>query len=457
MPTDLRQIETIAILMMENRSFDHFLGYLSLPPWNRNRKPVDGLRLDPAWEARYSNWYGGQGYPPAPLQVLTSGGDAPHDRWAVGDQVGTAPGAAGTMTRFVESYMRGPTPPYDAGWTPPTDPGYVMGYYTPAQVPMCDFFAQQYAVCDAWFSSLPSSTQPNRLMFMSGIATEDNNAAGLLIPDLPDQPDLVYDWLTQRGISWRLYYDGFLPFLALMPRWRGAILHDGDHFRRFDDLAADVHGDTLPSVLFLEPQYTDGLHRHAPNDDHAPTPVDHGQRFLRAVYGALTANPDRWAKTLLIVTYDEHGGFFDHVDPPALPTLAPAGEYPPFDTLGVRVPAFIVSPLVEPGDVYSTRMDHTSILAFLAEWAGARTDPPGDPHYSPEVDQRQQAGLGHLAPALTRAAPRPEIPRPPLLPGDAPDQPTAAAVHAAARDLHRQDPEAARKTFPFLWDGLSAG
>jgi phospholipase C len=237
---------------------------------------------------------------------------------------------------------------------------------------------------------------------------------------LPEQR-LVYDWLTDHGVTWCAYQSGdFLPFFCLM-RSRAAEIatsltlsavgHRG-RFRRFSRFAEEWNDSApLPSVIFIEPEYTDGPHLD-PNDDHPPTGVAKGQAFVSDIYHTLIGNPARWANTLLLVTYDEHGGFFDHVPPPALP--ATAGGFP-FATTGVRVPAFVVSPHVAPGSVHSGALDHTSILQFLAD----RFTPGRD--YSAAVAARQ-VSLTRIADMLSDAAQR----RPRLA------AETAAALQATA-------------------------
>jgi phospholipase C len=452
MPADIQRLEHIVIVLMENRSFDHVLGYLSRPG---GRGDVDGIG-DDAWRAAHAN--------PGPLAALTPFAlrtdtipDPPHERDTIALQIGPV-GTPDAMRGFVQSYARRQPPPDDVS--------LVMGYYLAQDVPMADFFATQYAICDRWFAALPTGTQPNRLMAMSGTTARDGNA-----PVLLDDQDLVYDWLTARGIPWRVYHHGALPFFALMPKWQPVILRElaieilGLHtrFRRYQHFERDVHADpTFPPVVFIEPEYTDGPH-HTPDDDHPPTPIARGQAFLRSIYQALTANPERWAKTLLLITYDEHGGFFDHVPPLALRTEPPPGHaYPPFDTTGVRVPAFLVSPFVEPGAVVHTPLDHTAILALLGE----RFDPGAT--YSPVVDVRQ-GSLSRLANALTRTEPRTDIPVPPAMPAAVVPpalrvalpllRPTALASGAAAnaqafdeaaREMVRRYPFAALQVLPEL-------
>lgn len=356
--TALQRIERIIVVIMENRSFDHVLGYLSLPGGRTN---VEGLG-DEAWRMAHANPGEVGSVPPFALTRMEIP-DPPHERDPIALQLGRVPGGPEPMRGFVRSYEQRPAAP--------DDPSLVMGFYRGPQVPMADFFAREFLICDHWFASLPTGTQPNRLMAMGGTTSIDTNARLLL----PNQ-DLVYDWLERANVRWRVYHQGALPFFALMPKWQSGIAEGlavdflGIHtkFRRYEHFERDFYGDpTLPPVIFVEPEYTDGPHR-APNDDHPPTSIAIGQAFLYSIYCALMKRPDRWAKTLMIVTYDEHGGFFDHVAPLAVGTPPPLGyAYQPFDTSGVRVPAFLVSPFAKRGGVFSGPLDHTSLLTLLAD------------------------------------------------------------------------------------------
>jgi phospholipase C len=289
---------------------------------------------------------------------------------------------------------------------PPRDASLVMGYYTNSAVPIFDFFARNFTVCDHWFSALPTGTQANRLMAMSGESSIVDNSPVFL----PDQA-LVYDWLTDHRVSWCAYQAGnFLPFFSLMPHWLPEIttsltlsdLGARGRFRRYAGFREEWLGiDACPNIIFIEPEYTDGPHQD-PNDDHPPTGVARGQAFLADVYSTLIANPERWLKTVLVVTYDEHGGFFDHVAPISIATNV--GGFS-FATTGVRVPAFIISPQVSPG-VFDGNLDNTSILQLFAD----RFNPNQD--YSAAVGARQPhlARLSTLVADQQRAINAPAIP-----------------------------------------------
>jgi phospholipase C len=400
MPPDLSLIKTIVVVMMENRSFDHLLGYLSLPP--SNRLDVDGIKGDPNWLTKASSVYDGSSFPPFvltdPYDLMAA--DPPHERDNIAVQMGTEANGVFSLNGFVTNY----TTAKGAAPVKPGDKIPVMGYFTADQVPVIDFFAQNYAICDRWFSALPAGTQPNRLMAMSGFT----NIAVNQFP-LPNQ-EMVYDWLTANGIRWRVYHEG-MPFFAMMPRWIPDLLAE-EHFRPLVQLYDDVQNeppDKFPQVIFVEPMYTDAPHIGPSSDDHAPSAVKGGQEFLLEAYRAMSLNPDVWKGTVMVVTYDEHGGFFDHVSPPSLRTEPPPGaNYTKgFDTLGVRVPGLVLSPFVSPKTVFHGTLDHTSILKFIAQKFGN-----GKP-YSALVDQRQ---VGSVLDVLNLPAARADISSaPPLI------------------------------------------
>lgn len=374
----LANIDNIVIVLLENRSFDHVLGYLSLRDAKPNPLSLNGLRDNAEWLASFANTDSkGVTYQCHPLSKdVQTIGDPPHDLADIATQINTPTNDQRTMGGFVRSYEK----------SGPSDLSTVMGFYKDDAVPMFDFFARNFSVCDNWFSPLPTGTQANRLVAMSGESGIADNVSSL--SEFPQQP-LVYDWLSEHSVDWCSYqYAGF-PFFALMRTWwprMFASMNDpfgGGRFRRFEWFAKQWKtGELLPSVIFIEPKYTDDVVNRiaAPNDDHSPTGVGPGQLFLKTIYETLISSPTRWAKTLLIITYDEHGGFFDHVPPLKIPALAGTKK---FSTTGPRVPAFIVSPHVEAGKVCSLRLDHTSILQLLADRFGGGA-------YSKVVRDRQQ-------------------------------------------------------------------
>jgi phospholipase C len=442
MATALEQIEHIFILMMENRSFDHMLGYL-----DASNPAVVGIT--DAQRAGYANLFNAAPYAPAPRTDPAVPVDPLHEREDIRRQMRWNPGDK-MMTGFVADYATvSPADPYPAGQ-----------YYAAAQVPMMDFLAREFCVCDHWFACLPASTQPNRLMAMSGYALRDHTTNQLF-----DDQDVAYDWLDAQGVSWRVYSEGF-PFFALMPKIQRRIVADvwDNLFRGLVALDSDCRSaDTLPKVIFIEPQYTDGAEPDKADDDHPLTPITRGQDLLRRVYAAVTGNPQLWSKSILIVTYDEHGGFFDHVEPLPLVTPHNHGEsYLQFTTTGVRVPAIVVSPFVARGSCFSQPLDHTSILKMLAD-----KYTPATP-YSDDVAARMP--IHSAQESLTLTIPRPGAapslppPPPPLLAAAAPPilrrgmpSPNSIAFLNAIEELRRLDPQAAAHKYPAWKDYFLMG
>lgn len=457
----LDQIDTIVVVLMENRSFDHMLGYLSHPNYG-NRPDVNGQQADAAWLARFTNECNGRRQAPFHATRLDTSDDPKHERDNFRIQFGAdfKPGVQYPMNGFMKNYALDAGPSAD-------DYGQVMGFLTPAEIPISAFFADNYAICDYWFAPIPTSTQPNRLMAMGGFTKTDNTFANTV----PDQ-DLVYDWCgrqNKRHVRWRVYHEGW-PFFMVMNRWRLEILADAvaarGQFSPLSGLSDDFkHEKDFPEIIFVEPKYTsDHFSPPVPSDDHAPSSVSGGQAFLRRVYCALTANPDRWKRTVMIVTYDEAGGFFDHVSPPELKTAVVDSNFAPFATMGIRVPAFIISPLVKPRSLFRGLLDHTSILRFLGQKFG------DNGYYSSEVNKRPLVGsvLDVLNdPDCQVKQPRGDLPQPPPFePKDSfvrgrsyhPVTPnTEAFAYALQRmreDEHERDRAATK--YPELADFLSA-
>jgi phospholipase C len=397
--------------MMENRSYDHMLGYLSLPEGGRG----DGLRSDDAWLDAHANSDGGVKYPPylnTNPYTMPAKFDPPHERPSVQHNLGALANGLFPMDGFVDGIPASVS-------ADPNVRKMVMSHFDGQRAPMSDFLAANFTICDRWFSSLPAGTQPNRLMAMSGFSKIQVNQT-----PLPEQ-ELVYDWLVNQGVSWRVYHQG-IPFFSLMPGRIPAILGDS-HFRDFRDFAGDIlhtPPDELPQVIFIEPVYEDAPHLGAATDDHAPAGIAEGEGFILQTYNAITQSDAFWQGCLFIVDFDEHGGFYDHVSPPLVPTQPPAGEYPPFASLGVRIPGFVVSPFVKKGGVCSELFDHTSVLKLLGERFGKGGS------YSPLVDARP--AVKSLSAVLDFGSPIVPAPGAPALTdylaGRVPPPPAATAV-----------------------------
>ena len=433
----LRNVQTIVVVMMENRSFDHVLGYLRHPQCG-NRTDVEGIEnlANPLYQNPNSD---GVGIAPFWMSDAPLISDLPHDKGAVQTQLAFAP-VAGTYE------MNGFVTAYETEFHTSVDNPAVMGLLRAADLPTTSALAAQYTVCDHWFACLPTSTAPNRLMSMCGYTTIDDT--GTLIPD----QSTVYDWLSAHGVRWRVYHAG-LPFLTLMPKVAPLLLTS--HFRHLAELQTDVASEPVaqwPQVIFIEPDYYDcPIHLSAPCptpcDNHAPLAMAPGEVFLGLVYRWLTSNAVKWGQTVLVVTYDEHGGFFDHVPPPAL-KYRNGGIA--FDSAGVRVPT-IVAGAFAPQGVSKTVLDNTSILQLLAERFGR----PGET-YSPSVAGRAGT-FASVSSVLSASAANgsalavPAAAGPPTVAPSAPgsDQ-LRRAFDAALKNLVRQHQGEAVAKFPDL-------
>jgi phospholipase C len=355
----------VVVLMLENRSFDHMLGYLSL----RGNAEVDGLTGGP----EQFNEYRGKRFAPRHLANtrFPKSQDPCHSIKCVGAQL------EGDNGGFVSNF---------AG-VDPEHPDLVMGYYDAGQLPVYDYLAHNACICDRWHSSIPGSTWVNRLYAMCG--TADPKREGMF-DGAPKE--LLWDFrsfprfLDQAKVMWRWYsHDpGSLRVADGEYREPGNDLDfHRDHFRFFDRrmvsgvtqiaerLMVDEHSSflddarrgELPSVSWIDPNFIDlsFLERNS-NDDHPPSDVRAAQELVLQVVRALAEGPEEQRlETMLIVVYDEHGGFYDHVSPP------PAPHDPVLPRYGVRVPAFVVSPWVDPGTVSHTLFDHTSIIRTILE------------------------------------------------------------------------------------------
>ncbi len=228
---------------------------------------------------------------------------------------------------------------------------------------------------------------------MSMCGFTNHRDTGILLPD----QTTVYDWLLDRGVKWRVYAAG-LPFFALMPRLSRPLLTS--HFRRLGDLLndlADEHPDDWPQVIFIEPDYYDcPVHLHDPCDNHPPLAIAPGEVFLAQVYQWFSNDTKRWARTVFIVTYDEHGGFFDHVPPLPVKYRNPNGVA--FDTTGPRIRAIVVGPFA-PKTVSKEPLDNTSILQLIAERFGNAGEA-----YSSEVAGRMHQNIKSVSSVLSVGA-----------------------------------------------------
>jgi phospholipase C len=393
---NLEQVEHIVVLMMENRSFDHMLGYLDLLD---GQSEVRGLS-----HARPIH-YEGQDYPPEylPRTWFPKSMDPPHGRHEIAKQIN-----GGAMDGFIESFARAKDV---------LEPQRVMGYYTHRELPVYDHLAHNFLLCDQWYSSVPSATWANRVFSVAG--TCDPAREGLFdgekrfydmesfvrLLEGGDSPD-VWRWYSwdpgslrfideryQRNILAGFHHDNFRRVAQHAIEPGDARDAAGDpEIRLGTGLLQDAANGDLPRVAWIDPNFVDlSILDSNSNDDHPPSDVRAGQELVMLVYRALAESP-RWEKTMLVVTYDEHGGFFDHEPPPA-----PPEDSPLFDTYGVRVPAFVISPLVDPATVSHTVFDHTSLTRTILERFGVEGAVAKMAEKAPRVARAE-----HLGRLLTR-------------------------------------------------------
>ena len=352
MPPGLDTLQHLVVLMMENRSFDHMLGALKAE--NPAIDGLDGTESNPdttgtqvkvAAKAKYQ----GELDP-----------DPNHHFAAVHEQIfnGTA---SPDMQGFVRSYFK-QRHSVDHSRK-------IMHYFKRKQLPVLTTLAQEYALFNRWFSSVPGPTLCNRAFAHYGTSF---GHVGMEFKYFGLKYKSIYERLVANDLTTKLYYfDRASSTLELVN-----LLEDQPQiFSTYEQFLGDCHADRLPRYSFVEPNYTDhdGL---IASDQHPDHHVAEGERFIASIYMAIKSVPAVWRKTALLITYDEHGGIFDHVSPPACTPdefSAPAaktgtGQPFEFDRLGVRVPAILVSPWVPKGRIINDVFEHASIPATATKW-----------------------------------------------------------------------------------------
>ncbi len=245
------------------------------------------------------------------------------------------------------------------------DRQFIMGYYRRGFLPALHSLAEEFTICDHWFSSLPGPTWPNRFFALTGTSSgrvnmpEDGEHTVDFGGWFQQNQVTIFDRLNNKGISWKIYFHDIPQSICLEHQRRPEMTARYFPILQFQHDAAGDEAD-FPAFCFIEPDYNGAME----NDDHPPHDVMKAQKLLADVYNAIRVNDELWKSTLLVVFYDEHGGFYDHVVPP--PALAPDAEHEEytFDQLGLRVPALFISPWAKKG-VDATQYDHTSLLKYL--------------------------------------------------------------------------------------------
>lgn len=315
-------IKHVVVVMMENRSFDHFLGWLP---------EADGKQSGLTYQDKSGNSH--STYHLAPDYQGCGHPDPDHSY--KGGRVEYDGGAC-------DGWLR-------AG----SNDKYSIGYYKQGDLSFLGQAAPRWSTYDRYFAAIMSETYPNRIYQHS--AQTDRITNTTTISKLPT----IWDLLARHGLSGRYYYSD-LPFLAL---WGAKYLPIG---RQVTTFYADCAAGTLPHVSFVDPRFL-GEDNGVSGDDHPHADVRNGETFLNRIYKAVTTGPN-WSKTLLVINFDEWGGFFDHVPPHKASIPAADKAAGNKDGLrGFRVPALVISPWSKRGHVSHTVYDHTSVLKLI-EW-----------------------------------------------------------------------------------------
>jgi len=325
----------VVVLMMENRSFDHILGWL-----RTNNTNIDGLT------GKESNPYSTKDPNSKRVVVNTNGYDISkfdpgHSFGATSEEVygvtTVPPSGKGVpqMNGFVQNAYKSHS-----------DPSNVMSMFTSATAPVINSLGVNFAIFDKWFCSIPGPTDPNRAFFMSGTA---NGMVDNFNGTLWSQQS-YFDWLGKRGITWNAYYQEDPWAVMYFQDMHKA--PNSQNVHQLTQFFTDVKSGKLAQYTLLQPQ--SATHKTLPTWQHPDAPVSEGERLYKQIYEALRAS-SFWNDLVFIITYDEHGGFFDHVAPPQTGVPAPDGVVGhngfKYDRLGVRIPTVAISPLIPAGTV----------------------------------------------------------------------------------------------------------
>ena len=333
-------IEHVVVMMQENRSFDHYFGHLP----GHGQDDVDvptgtPVNPSPADSGAPLGWHHESAYC---VEDPDHGWAGSHTEWNQGKNDGFA---------LANVTAKDPT-------------GHrALGYYDDSDLPFYYALASTFAISDRYFCSLLGPTYPNRFFLTGGtsfgiVTTQISKLAPKGVPQ-------IYRELNDKGVTWKVYKTD-LPSVLLYPDF-GTDPAQADHVVSADQLVTDAASGTLPQVAFLDAGFEQTA--DVETDEHAPADVQLGQHFIWEKLHALMTGPE-WSTTAVFLTYDEHGGFYDHVPPP--PACAP-DDTPPaegadlggFDRLGIRVPLTVVSPYARRHFVSHQVHSHTSILRFI--------------------------------------------------------------------------------------------
>jgi phospholipase C len=337
-------IQNVVLVMQENRTFDHYFSSLTVPGQTIDGAAPDATNPDPV----------NPGQTIARFHQPALCFDNPAESW---DDVHREIDG-GKLDGFTT----------EAGREDPTnDPQgtRAMGYYDETDLPYYYALARTFAFSDRHFSSVQANSWTNRLFYMAGtsygvtsnVFPQQRTPEGTLYPNL-------FTRLDDAKITWAFYVQD-LPTLAILDVTYSM---DSDHVLPFSQFATDAAAGTLPQVTFVEGSDMKG---GASPDEDPPADIEVGQQMVAGIINSVMTSP-QWPHTAMFLSYDEQGGFYDHVPPPSAcvpddlpPMLGSGGVEAAYDALGLRIPLFVISPYAKRGYVSHVTTDHTSILRFV--------------------------------------------------------------------------------------------
>ncbi|KAL6569696.1 Non-specific phospholipase C3 [Orobanche minor] len=392
-------IKTVVILVQENRSFDHMLGWMkSIDP--EIQGVVTGQHSNPLSTSDPNSsrvYYGHQSTNVEP--------DPGHSFEAVHEQIygvpwdeksdGLLPPTMEGFAQQAESIQKGMS-------------GIVMNGFRPEFLPVYKELISEFAVCDRWFSSVPTLTQPNRLFIHSATSYGATaNDTKMLVQGYPQKT--LFESVEEAGFSFGIYHQ-YPPSTLFYRNLRK--LKYVRNFHQFDlHFKNHCKEGKLPNYVVIEQRYFE-TKLASGNDDHPPHDISQGQRFVKELYEALRSSP-QWNEILFVIIYDEHGGFYDHVPTPVSGVPSPDDIVGPepyrfkFDRLGVRVPAILISPWIQPGTVLhgpsgphpTSEFEHSSIPATVKKLFNLKS-----------FLTKRDAWAGTFESVLNRTSPRTDCP-----------------------------------------------
>lgn len=413
-------IKHVVILMLENRSFDNVLGWL----YDQNDPSLNFIPLETDQEflglsenslEKYTNTLKNHKnelvYTCKPIKGVPSVANSPylnspkfnpHEYFphVINQIYGFDGSLEPSMTGFLQDYA---TQWNEDDWIYQKEViCSIMETYTEKELPVLHALAKQYAICDCWFSSVPTQTNPNRAFAICGTSDGQiiNGNLGLSL----FSSDTIFNRLEEvsKDTSWAIFWEmDAMPFLSPGPYHSpntflsmNKIPNLYKHYYKLDAFHQLARAGQLPNLSVIEPQWTISVNLSPTdeeclvgffrdqelilglqgNDLHPPGDIRTGENLLANLYTSLTANKEAWEHTLFIITFDEHGGLFDHIPPPS--AISPDDSHQngfAFDRYGVRIPTLFISPKIQKKTVIRSSdctvpFDHTSVLATLLKW-----------------------------------------------------------------------------------------